>query len=168
MPRGGGLSALAQLRRELPRVPVLVLSVHAEEEFALRALRGGAAGYLAKETAPEELVHAVQAVLAGRRFVSPALAEILAEELERGRRGRSSRSPARGARDARAAHEVLSDREVEIARLLVAGRTVTEIARELGRSVKTVSTLKGRALRKLGLRSAVDLARYALETGFLR
>lgn len=150
MPNGDGLEVLREIRRESPRTPVLVLSVQPEDPYATRVLRAGAAGFLTKESAPEDLVTALRRVLAGRRYVSAATAERLIHALDEGHPDRPL-------------HEALTDRELHVLRLLVSGRTVTEVARELGRSVKTVSTHRTRLLRKLRLKSTVEAARYALE-----
>ncbi len=150
MPSGGGLEILGELKHERPRLPVLVLSIHPEDQYALRVLRAGAAGYLTKESAPEELIKAIQKVLEGGKYVSPSLAEMLADALD-------------GPETARPPHERLSDRELEVMRLLVSGKSVTDAAKELGRSVKTVSTQRTRVLRKMEMKSNVELARYAVE-----
>ncbi len=151
MPHGGGLEVLGDLKRGRPRLPVLVLSIHPEDQYAMRVLRAGAAGYLTKESAPEELVKAIQKVLAGGRYVSPSLAEKLADALDEPEPDRPL-------------HERLTDREFQVMRLLVSGKSVTEIAKDLGRSVKTVSTQRTRILSKMRMRSNVELARYAVET----
>jgi two-component system, NarL family, invasion response regulator UvrY len=152
MPGGGGLEALREIRHLRPRTPVLVLSVQPEDPYAVRVLKAGASGFLSKESAPEELVGALRRVLAGRRYVSPSTAERLAHALHEGNADRPL-------------HESLTDREFHVLRLLVSGMTVTEAARELGRSVKTVSTHRTRLLRKLRLKSTVEAARYALAAG---
>lgn len=152
MPHGGGLEVLREVQRLRPRTPVLVLSVQPEDPYAVRVLKAGAAGFLGKDSAPDELVGALRRVLAGRRYVSAATAERLAQALHNGSRERPL-------------HESLTDRELHVLRLLVSGMTVTEAARELGRSVKTVSTHRTRLLRKLRLRSTVEAARYALAIG---
>lgn len=152
MPHGGGLEALREIRRVRPRVPVLVLSVQPEDPYAVRVLKAGASGFLSKESAPDELAGAVRRVLAGRKYVSSSTAERLAHALHEDRSDRPL-------------HETLTDREFHVLRLLVSGMTVTEAARELGRSVKTVSTHRTRLLRKLRLRSTVEAARYALAAG---
>jgi DNA-binding NarL/FixJ family response regulator len=144
-----GLDALADLRKACPALPVLMLSMHPEEEFAVRAIRAGAVGYLTKQSAAEELVAAVRKALSGGRYVSAALGEKLAGVL----------AGAGGA----AQHEELSDRELQTLQRLAAGQSVKEIAAELSLSAKTVSTYRARVLEKLGLRTNVDLARYALE-----
>jgi DNA-binding NarL/FixJ family response regulator len=132
-----------------PDLRVLVMSMHPEDQFAERALREGAAGYLTKERTPQDLLEAIRKVVRGGTYVSPALAEQLAAALD-------GRRPA-------VAHEALSDREHEVLRLIGAGRTVSEIAAELGLSPKTVSTYRTRILQKLRLRSSAQLMRYALQ-----
>lgn len=134
------------------RVAVLVLSVHPEEQFALRALRAGAAGYLTKDRTPEELLTAVRRVAAGGKYVSAALAERLAAAV--------------GA-TAAAGHEALSDREFQVLRLLGAGKTVGDVARTLSLSPKTVSTYRTRILQKLHLETTAELVRYAVEHGLV-
>ena len=128
---------------------ILVMSMHPEDQFAERALREGAAGYLTKERTPQDLIEAIRKVVRGGTYVSPALAEQLAAALD-------GRRPA-------VAHEALSDREHEVLRFIGAGRTVGEIAAELGLSPKTVSTYRTRILQKLRLRSSAQLMRYALQ-----
>ena len=153
MPGRSGLEVLKELKEEYPKVPVLVLSVHPEEQFAVRALKAGAAGYLTKESAPEELVRAIRAVLTGRKYVTPAVAERLAAAIEVGA----------GA----APHEVLSDREFHVMRMLASGKSVREVADELSLSPKTVSTYRTRLLRKMGMRTNADLTRYAVRHGLV-
>jgi DNA-binding NarL/FixJ family response regulator len=154
MPEGGGLEVLKQLRSLKPGLRVLILSVYAEKQYALRALRAGAAGYLTKDSAPEELIAAVRLVARGGKYVTRSLAEQLADEL----RGEGVREP----------HETLSDREFQVMRLLAAGKTVGEIAADLSLSVKTVSTYRARILEKLGLKSTAEIMRYSLEHGLVR
>jgi DNA-binding NarL/FixJ family response regulator len=149
LPGRSGLDVLADLRKACPKLPVLMLSMHPEEEFAVRAIRAGAIGYLTKQSAAEELVAAVRKALAGGRYVSAALGEKLAGILAGG--------------GGTALHEELSDRELQTLQRLAAGHSVKEIAAELSLSAKTVSTYRARVLEKLGLRTNVDLARYALE-----
>ncbi len=144
-----GLELLKQVRCEFPRMPVLILSMHASEEYALRALRAGAAGYVQKESAPEELVTAVRRVVSGGTYVSAGLAERLAMQLARA--------------GAKPVHELLSDRELEVFLLLAAGKAVSEIAADLNLSVKTVSTHRARILEKTGFQRNADIIRYALE-----
>ncbi len=147
MPGMDGLEALKQLKTLKPGLPVLVLSIHAEDQFALRTLKAGAAGYLNKSSAPEELIKAIRRVLTGRVYISMALSEYLAVTAKRD----AHRLP----------HERLSSREFQVLRLLAAGRTVTEIGIELDLSVKTVSTYRGRILEKTGFNTTAELIAYA-------
>lgn len=140
---------LADLKARYPALRVLVLSMQPEDQFAERALRDGAAGYLSKERSSQELLEAIRKVVRGGTYVSPTFAEHLAAAL--------------GGRLPTARHEALSDREHEVLRLIGAGKTGGEIAAELSLSAKTVSTYRARILRKLGLRTSADLIRYALQ-----
>jgi two-component system invasion response regulator UvrY len=151
LPGRSGLEVLRQLKLERPRVPVLVLSVHPAEQYALRALRAGASGYLTKDLAAEELVSAVRRVTRGQRYLTPAVAERLADALEK---------PVD-----RQAHEELSDRELQVLSLLGTGKTVKQIADELCLSYNTISTYRSRVLNKLGLDTDAQLVRYALQHG---
>ena len=151
MPGGSGLEVLDQVRVLPRRPPVLVLSMLPEGPIAIRCLRAGAAGFLSKESAGDELAVAVRKLLDGGRYVSANLAEQLAAELSR--------------RDERPPHERLTDREFQVMRRLVEGATVSEIAEDLALSVKTVSTYRTRVLDKLGLRNNVELAHYAVRSG---
>lgn len=153
LPGRGGLDALADFKTAQPRLPVLVLSMHPEAEFAVQALRAGASGYLTKQSAAEELLVAVQKALTGGRYITASLAEKLAADVATGARAQP--------------HEALSAREFETLRLLASGHTVKEIAATLGISSKTVSTYRTRVLEKLQLKNTVDLARYALEQGLI-
>jgi two-component system, NarL family, invasion response regulator UvrY len=153
MPGRSGLEALAELKRQQPKVAVLVLSMFAEREYALRALKSGAAGYLTKQSLGRDLVAAVKKVLQGGRYISPALAELLAADLD--------------ANDNRPPHQTLSNREYEVMKLIAAGKSVKEIAGELSLGDKTVFTYRARLLEKLGLKSDVDIARYALRHGLV-
>ena len=150
MPGRNGLEVLQEVRQNFPRLPVLVLSSAPEEQLALRVLKAGATGYLNKQAAPEDLVRAVKKILAGGRYVSAALAERLAAEV-----GRTSQLP----------HETLSDREFQVMQLLVAGKSIKEIATGLSLSPKTISTFHMRILQKLRLRNDVELTHYATEHG---
>lgn len=150
MPGRGGLEVLRETRQQYPRLPVLVLSSAPEEQMAVRVLKAGAGGYLNKRTAPEELVLAVQKLLAGGRYVSRATAERLAVEV-----AEKNRPP----------HEALSDREFEVLRLLISGRSLKEIAAELSLSAKTVSTFHTRIWEKLRVQNDIEMVRYALEHG---
>ena len=153
LPDRSGLDALKEMRERAPKTPVLVLSVHAEDPFAVRALKAGAAGYLTKESAPAELVAAVRKVRGGGRYVSEALAEKLADALASGSPG--------------APHEALSDREFEVLRLIASGKTPTEIAAHLHLSVKTVSTYRARILEKTGMKTNAELTHYAISRGLV-
>lgn len=148
MPGRNGMEALADLKRACPGLPVLVLSMFSEEEYAVRALRAGASGYLSKQSLGQELVVAVKKVLDGGRYVSPGQAELLAANLD----PHAPTPP----------HERLSVREYEVMKLLATGRSVKEIAAELSLGDKTVFTYRARLLEKLGLKSDVEIARYAL------
>ncbi len=153
MPGRSGLEVLKELRRERPKVPVLVLSGHSEEQYAIRVLKAGAAGYVTKESAPEELVEIIRKVTAGGKYVSPSLAELLAANI--------------GFDADRARHEGLSDREYQVLCLLGSGRSVGEIAERLSLSVKTVSTYRARILEKMGMKTNADLARYAIKNNLV-
>jgi DNA-binding NarL/FixJ family response regulator len=153
LPGKSGLDVLGELKAARPRLPVLVLSVHPEDQFAVRVLKAGAEGYMTKETAPEELVKAIRKILAGGRYVSPSLAERLALNV----RTDLTRTP----------HETLSDRQYEIMCRIASGKTVTEIAGELSLSVKTVSTHRARILEKLGLKTSAEITRYAIRNNLV-
>lgn len=153
MPGMSGLDALKELKVTCPNVPVLILSIYPEEQYAVRVLKAGAAGYLTKDTAPEELVAAVRKVISGRKYVSPTLAERLARELEEG----IDKQP----------HERLSDREFQLLLMIARGRTVSEIALELSLSVKTVSTYRSRVLEKMGMRNNAEIMRYVMDRNLL-
>lgn len=148
MPGRGGLDVLKELRTLCPKTPVLVLSMHAERPFAVRAFRAGAAGYLTKASAGAELLRAVERLLAGGRYVSAVLAEQLASDL--------------GHAGGEAQHERLSDREFEILRLIASGKTVKEMAAELNLSGNTISTYRTRILEKMQMNTNAELMHYAL------
>ena len=149
LPGRGGLDLLGEIKGERADLPVLILTMHPEDQYAVRALKAGASGYLTKESAPEVLVEAVRRAAAGGRYVTPSLAEKLALHLDDKR--------------AREPHESLSDREYQVFRRLAAGRTVGQIADELSLSVKTVSTYRTRIIEKTGLNTNAELMRYALD-----
>jgi|SRR5215831_739327 len=153
MPGKTGLEILHEMKVLRPRTPVLILSMYPEEQFARRAIRAGAAGYLTKESVPEELKEAVRKTMKGGRYVSVSLAERLATDL-----GRGAGAPP---------HERLSDREFQVLRMIASGVTVKNIADQLGVSVKTISTYRARVLLKTGLRSTADLVRYAVQNGLV-
>jgi DNA-binding NarL/FixJ family response regulator len=144
-----GLDVLREIKKLRPRLPVLVLSMHPENQFAVRALKKGASGYITKESAPEELVGAINKVIAGGCYVSAALAETLAFRLS----SDTQKPP----------QELLSDREYDVLRLIGSGKLAGEIARELSLSVKTISTYRARILEKMGMKNNAQLMRYAME-----
>lgn len=150
MPGRSGLDILDDLKRLRPKVPILLLSVHPEKQFARRALKAGAAGYLTKDAVPEELKEAIKKIVGGGRYVTATLAEKLAMDLREG----SDLPP----------YDLLSDREFQVLRMIASGKTVKEIADELFLSVKTVSTYRARILEKTGMKTNAELIRYALES----
>lgn len=150
LPGASGLDLLVDIHKERPDLPVLVLTIHSEEQYAVRAIKAGAAGFLTKESAPERLIDAVRKVASGGRYVSPQLAERLASALAGDAKG--------------APHERLSDREFEILKMLASGKTVSQIAQELSLSVKTISTHRTRILRKMGMKTNAELTSYAVRT----
>jgi len=149
MPGRTGLEALADIRIEQPSPPVLICSIHAEEEYAIRALKSGAAGYIPKDSDPDEIVSALKRIAGGKRYITPELAELLAADVG----GEGDRPP----------HETLSNREFEVLRGLGKGKQVGQIASEMSLSVKTISTYRTRILEKLNLSTTGDLIRYAIE-----
>ena len=153
MPGLHGLDIIRQLKNESPRLPILILSIHSEEQYAVRAFRAGASGYLTKESAPDELLAAIRKVSKGGKYVSSSLAEKLASDLEIG----AEQLP----------HETLSDREYQVMRMIAAGKTVAEIAKELSLSVQTVSTYRSRILQKMKMKNNVELANYAIRNQLL-
>jgi DNA-binding NarL/FixJ family response regulator len=153
MPRRGGIDALRDLQARRPLLPVIVLSQHAEEQYAIRTLRAGAKAYLTKSSAPEELISAARKVLSGGRYVSQSLAEHLAGSLD--------------IAPDRPLHDALSDRELQVLRMLAAGKAVKEIAVELSLSEKTVSTYRTRILEKMRMSGNAELMRYALRVGLV-
>ena len=153
LPGKNGLDLLKELKVACPKLPVLVLSAHPEDQFAVRVLKAGAEGYMTKESAPEELVKAIRKILAGGRYVSPTLAEKLASRVGKD----STRTP----------HETLSDREYEVMCLIASGKTVTEIAGELSLSAKTISTYRARILEKLAVKNSAEIMRYAIRNGLV-
>ena len=152
--RDNGLEVLKHIKSEQPKLPVLILSMQPEEQYASRLLKAGAAGYLSKESAPSELVNAVIKVSNGGRYVSPAIAERLAFEI--------------GSPTTDTPHERLSDREFQVFQMIASGKGLTQIADELGVSVKTVSTHRARILAKLGIKNNAELIHYALKQGLIQ
>ena len=153
MPGKSGIPLIRQIKEEFPKLPVLVLTMHQEDQYAVRALKAGASGYLNKDSAPEMLVGAIRKVATGGAFISPAIAEQLAHGVIRS--------------DERLPHTLLSDREFQVFQSLANGESVSAIADKLSLSAKTVSTHKTRIMQKMGMQSAADLIRYALEHGVI-
>ena len=153
MPNRDGIDTLKQLKREFPRAPVLILSMHPEEQFAVRALKAGASGYLNKQSAPEQLVTAIRQVAMGKKYVSAAVAQQLANAIS----DDSDKPP----------HERITDREYQVLSLIASGKTLTQVAETLNLGVATVSTYRARLLEKMGLRSTAELIRYGLEHGLV-
>jgi len=153
MPGRSGIDTLKDLKIEKPKLPVLVLSMYPEEQYAIRALKAGAAGYLTKESAPEELIEAIRKVSRGGKYVSPSLAESLASHL--------------GTSAEKQPQETLSDREYQVMLMIASGKTVSEIANELSLSVKTISTNRVRALRKMGMKTNAEFTYYAIKQGLV-
>lgn len=153
MPGRSGLDALRQIKQISPSLPVLIMSMHPEDQYALRVLKAGASGYLGKDAIHEELVQAIQTVLLGKKFITPSIAERLAEAFDTD--------------TSQQTHETLSDREFDVFKLLAAGKSVSEIAAQLSLSVTTVSTYRARIMEKMKMRSNADLTRYALEKNLI-
>ena len=152
MPDRSGLDVMKQLKKEYPALPVLVLSVHSEEQYALRVLKGGGSGYLTKESAPNELVKAIRKVISGGKYVSSSFAEKLIFEIEK---------------QEKPLHKTLSDREFEVLCKIATGKTVKEIANEMYLSVKTISTYRSRILEKMDMTSSAQLTYYAIKNGLV-
>lgn len=149
MPGMSGLDILKQLKSLKPDLPVLILSMHPEEQYAIRVLKAGAAGYLTKTRTPDELIKAIRTVSAGKKYISTSVAERLADSLDSG--------------FDKLLHETLSDREMQVLRKIAQGMTVSEIAEQLALSVKTISTYRSRILEKLKLRTSAELTYYAIK-----
>lgn len=149
MPGRSGLDALQQIRNSHPHLPVLILSVHPEEQYVIRVLKAGAAGYLSKDSASDELVKAIHRVLLGKKYISQTIAEKLATTFS----GDPAKQP----------QEYLSDREFEVMKLLASGKTISEIAEMLSLSVTTVSTYRARVMTKMNMKTNADLTKYAIE-----
>ena len=153
MPGRGGLDVLKEIKQIRPKLPVLILSVHPEDQYAMRALKAGASGYLTKESAPDALVRAIRKILRGGKYVSSALAEKLAYHLE--------------AEAERPLHETLSDREYQVMLMIASGKTTNAIAKEMALSVKTVSTYRARILEKMKMKTTADLTYYVIKNNLL-
>jgi DNA-binding NarL/FixJ family response regulator len=153
MPGLHGLDIIRQLKKESPKLPILILSMHSEEQYAVRAFRAGASGYLTKQSAPDELLAAIRKVSMGGKYVSSALAERLATDLEIG--------------TGKLLHDTLSNREYQVMIMIAAGKTVAQIAEELSLSVQTISTYRSRILQKMQMKNNVELANYAVRNQLL-
>ncbi|MDD8018161.1 MAG: response regulator transcription factor [Bacteroidota bacterium] len=149
MPGKSGLEVLKDIKILQPKIPILILSMHPEDQYAVRVIKAGAMGYMTKDSAPEELVNAVQKILHGGKYVSSAMSEHLLNLIQEPQHTETYQS--------------LSDREFEVMRLLASGKTVSEIAEKISLSVKTVSTYRTRILQKLHLTTTADITRYAMQ-----
>lgn len=153
MPSRDGIEVLKDLKKAYPKLPVLILSMHSEKRFAVRALKSGAHGYLTKTGAPDELGQAVKKILKGGKYITPSLAELLADSFEQGEND--------------SAVSLLSDREYQVFLLIASGKSVSECAEEISLSVNTISTYRSRILEKLNLKTNADLTRYAINHGLI-
>src|SRR5436190_9500689 len=153
MPGRSGLDALHQLKQAYPKLPVLIMSMHPEDQYALRVLKAGAAGYLGKDTIHDDLIRAIQTVRLGKRYITLSIAEKLAEAFN--------------ADADQMLHEALSDREFDVLKSLASGKSVSEIAEQLSLSVTTVSTYRARIMKKMNMHSNAELTRYALEKNLI-
>jgi DNA-binding NarL/FixJ family response regulator len=153
MPGKSGLDALQYIKQNLPSLPVLILSIHPEEQYAIRVLKAGASGYLSKDTAPDELVNAVKRVLQGKKYITLSIAEKIADTFDQG--------------SDKKLHEILSDREFNVFKMIAAGKAVSEIADSLSLSVTTVSTYRARIMTKMNMKTNANLTLYAIENNLL-
>ncbi|MFC7514233.1 response regulator [Herbaspirillum sp. GCM10030257] len=153
MPDRSGIEVLKQIKKEFPKVAVLMLSMHREDQYAIRSLKAGAAGYLNKQSAPDQLVDAIRQVATGKKYISPALAQELANQIGDDRNVLP--------------HEVLSDREYQTLIMIASGKTVSDIAAELSLSVKTISMYRTRLLQKMKLRHNAELTHYAIKNNLV-
>ena len=149
MPGRSGLDALSQIKQIAPQLPVLIMSMYPEDQYALRVLKAGASGYLGKDNIHDDIIRAIQAVQLGKKFITPAVAEKLANAL--------------GEDNSLQPHETLSDREFEVLKLLATGKAVSDIASQLSLSATTVSTYRSRIMEKMNMKTNAELTRYALE-----
>ncbi len=153
MPGRSGLDILRAIKNKKPKIPVLVLSVHPEEQYAIRAIKAGASGYLTKDSAPDELIAAIKKISKGGKYVTTSLAEKLLYELE----------PS----DEKPGHEILSDREYQVMCMFALGKTLKEIAKELSLSIQTISTYRMRILEKMKMNTLAEVIRYAIKHGLV-
>lgn len=154
MPVRTGLDVIGEIKKIQPGIGILILSIYPEEQYAVRALRAGASGYLTKSSAPKELIGAMRMILEGRKYISPSLAEILASEIDHPTGHRI--------------HERLSEREYQVMLLLASGKTVTEAAQKLNLSIKTISTYRARILEKMNMNNNAQLTLYAFENELIK
>jgi len=154
LPGRSGLDVLKQLKSIKPDLPILILSMHPEEQYAIRAIRAKASGYLTKESTSDELIKAIRKIAQGRKYITSSLAEKLAFELEDSRRGSSS-------------HEILSDREYQVMCMIASGKRIKEIADTLSLSVKTISTYRTRIFKKMNIKNTSQLIHYAIKSGLV-
>ena len=150
MPGQSGLQALKEIKDRKPKLPVLILSIHPEEQYALRALKGGASGYITKDSAPEELVKAIQKILSGHKYITQSITDKLVDNF-------GDKLP----------HEHLSDREYEVFAMIAVGKTITDIGAELSLSVKTVSTYRSRIYDKMSMKSRTEITLYAIQNNLI-
>lgn len=153
MPGRNGLETLKSLKSEFPNTPVLILSMHPEDLYAIRVLKAGASGYMTKESAPDELIKAIRLILNGRKYITPGVAEKMASNLDIN----ADKQP----------HELLSDREFDVMKLIASGKTVSEIANDLSLSVNTISTYRARVLEKLNFKTNSELTFYVISNNLL-
>ena len=153
MPDGNGLDTLKQLKKEKPDLPILMLSIYPEDQYAIRTIKAGVSGYLTKDSAPEELIAAIRKVAGGGKYISASLSEKMAAYLEK--------------KSELALHENLSDREYQVMVMIAAGKTVSQIAEEMCLSVKTISTNRSRALAKMGMENNSQFTHYAVKQGLV-
>lgn len=153
MPGYSGIEILKQIKEHAPNTPVLMLSMHTPEQYAVRAIKAGASGYLTKESAPYELVKAVQQIISGRKYITSEVAEVLAGSLEQ--------------KDQRAPHEQLSDREFEVFKMIVMGKSISEIGEILSLNVNTISTYRARIMDKMKLHNNAELVKYAIQNNIV-
>jgi len=153
MPGQSGIEVLKQIKEHAPLVPVLILSMHSPEQYAVRSIKAGASSYLTKESAPFELVNAVEKILGGKKYITPQVAEVLAESIEQN----VDKPP----------HEILSDREFEVLKLLASGQSISKIAEALSLSVNTISTYRARIMEKLNIHNNANLVKYAMKQGLI-
>jgi len=153
MPGRSGLDALRQIKQTSPSLPVLIMSMHPEDQYALRVLKAGASAYLRKDTIHEELIKAIQVARLGKKYITPSIAEKLADAFE--------------SDPEKEGHQLLSDREFDVFKLLAAGKSVSEIASQFSLSITTVSTYRSRILEKMGMHSNAEMTRYALEKALI-